>query len=184
MIDKKNWFWEVVFFNKKIYYQIFLASFFINVFAICSAFYVMTVYDKVIPNRGDKSVSGSPVTNQCATILAKIGTAISCGAINNCSSDPSSKSNAKILSIDSSVASSAMIHMIPGAISLSRCASGDKPNGTSVQTIEKKISGATVSPNRRYANSTSRLTYAEKLGVRANSVILRVNSVILRTTRC
>ena len=58
MIDKKNWFWEVVFFNKKIYYQIFLASFFINVFAICSAFYVMTVYDKVIPNSAISSLVG------------------------------------------------------------------------------------------------------------------------------
>ena len=58
MIDKKNWFWEVVFSNKKIYYQIFLASFFINVFAICSAFYVMTVYDKVIPNSAISSLVG------------------------------------------------------------------------------------------------------------------------------
>ena len=50
IIDKKNWFWKSVFDNKKIYNQIILASIFINMFAIASAFYIMTVYDKVVPN--------------------------------------------------------------------------------------------------------------------------------------
>ena len=48
-IDKKNWFWKSVFDNKKIYNQIILASVFINMFAIASAFYIMTVYDRVMP---------------------------------------------------------------------------------------------------------------------------------------
>ncbi len=52
------WFWEAVVYNKKIYYQIFLASFFINLFAISSAFYVMTVYDKVLPNSAFSSLIG------------------------------------------------------------------------------------------------------------------------------
>ena len=50
VIDKKNWFWKSVFDNKKIYNQIILASVFINLFAVTSAFYIMTVYDKVVPN--------------------------------------------------------------------------------------------------------------------------------------
>ncbi len=55
-INKDNWFWNTVFSNKKIYYQIFLASLFINFFALMSAFYIMTVYDKVIPNQAYSSL--------------------------------------------------------------------------------------------------------------------------------
>ena len=55
-IDKKNWFWKSVFDNKKIYNQIVLASVFINMFAIASAFYIMTVYDKVAPNSAYSSL--------------------------------------------------------------------------------------------------------------------------------
>ena len=56
IIDKKNWFWKSVFDNKKIYNQIILASIFINMFAIASAFYIMTVYDKVVPNSAYSSL--------------------------------------------------------------------------------------------------------------------------------
>ena len=55
-INKENWFWKSVFENKKIYYQIILASIFINLFAISSAFYIMTVYDKVVPNSAYSSL--------------------------------------------------------------------------------------------------------------------------------
>ncbi len=55
-INKEHWFWNTVFSNKKIYYQIFLASLFINFFALMSAFYIMTVYDKVIPNEAYSSL--------------------------------------------------------------------------------------------------------------------------------
>ena len=56
IIDKNNWFWKSVFDNKKIYNQIILASVFINMFAIASAFYIMTVYDKVVPNSAYSSL--------------------------------------------------------------------------------------------------------------------------------
>ena len=55
-INKENWFWKSVFDNKKIYNQIILASVFINFFAIASAFYIMTVYDKVVPNSAYSSL--------------------------------------------------------------------------------------------------------------------------------
>tara|TARA_B100001250_G_scaffold409648_1_gene434420 strand:+ start:2460 stop:4157 length:1698 start_codon:yes stop_codon:yes gene_type:complete len=55
-INKNNWFWKSVFDNKKIYYQILFASIFINFFAVASAFYIMTVYDKVVPNSAFSSL--------------------------------------------------------------------------------------------------------------------------------
>lgn len=56
MFKKDNWFWQAVLFNKRIYYQIFLATFFVNLFGLMSAFYIMTVYDKVVPNSAFSSL--------------------------------------------------------------------------------------------------------------------------------
>ena len=47
---KEHWFWNSIYNHRRIYYQVLVASFFINVFALGSAFYIMTVYDKVVPN--------------------------------------------------------------------------------------------------------------------------------------
>ena len=47
---KDHWFWSSVLDNKATYVQIFLASIFINVFGLGSAFYIMTVYDRGMPN--------------------------------------------------------------------------------------------------------------------------------------
>lgn len=46
----KHWFWGSVLENKGTYSQIALASVFINIFGLGSAFYIMTVYDRVMPN--------------------------------------------------------------------------------------------------------------------------------------
>ena len=46
----KHWFWGSVLSNKGTYTQIALASVFINIFGLGSAFYIMTVYDSVMPN--------------------------------------------------------------------------------------------------------------------------------------
>ena len=46
----KHWFWGVILQNKGIYTQVLLASIFINIFGFVSAFYIMTVYDRVLPN--------------------------------------------------------------------------------------------------------------------------------------
>jgi ATP-binding cassette subfamily C protein LapB len=46
----KNWFWSVIATTWKIYSEVLVASFFINVFAIGSSLFVMNVYDRVVPN--------------------------------------------------------------------------------------------------------------------------------------
>ena len=46
----KHWFWGVIIKNKSVYVQVILASIFINIFGFVSAFYIMTVYDRVLPN--------------------------------------------------------------------------------------------------------------------------------------
>lgn len=46
----KNWFWSVIATTWKIYSEVLVASFFINVFAIASSLFVMNVYDRVVPN--------------------------------------------------------------------------------------------------------------------------------------
>ncbi len=47
---KDHWFWGSIIANKGTYVQIALASIFINIFGLGSAFYIMTVYDRVMPN--------------------------------------------------------------------------------------------------------------------------------------
>ncbi len=46
----KSWFWGVVSTTWKLYSEILVASFFINIFAIASSLFVMNVYDRVVPN--------------------------------------------------------------------------------------------------------------------------------------
>lgn len=53
---KDHWFWGPVLKNKKLYIQVMAASAFINVFALFSAFYIMVVYDRVIPNNAIESL--------------------------------------------------------------------------------------------------------------------------------
>lgn len=47
---KEHWFFGTLLENKSIYLQVFFASIFINAFGFVSAFYIMTVYDRVLPN--------------------------------------------------------------------------------------------------------------------------------------
>jgi len=53
---KDHWFFGPVLKNKKLYIQVMTASVFINVFALFSAFYIMVVYDRVIPNNAIDSL--------------------------------------------------------------------------------------------------------------------------------
>lgn len=53
---KDHWFWGSVYSNKATYVQIALASVFINFFGLGSSFYIMTVYDRVMPNSAYSSL--------------------------------------------------------------------------------------------------------------------------------
>ncbi len=52
----EHWFFGPILRNKKLYLKVMLASIFINVFALVSAFYIMIVYDRVIPNNAIESL--------------------------------------------------------------------------------------------------------------------------------
>jgi ATP-binding cassette subfamily C protein LapB len=52
----EHWFFGPVLRHKNIYLQVILASVFINFFALASAFYIMTVYDRVIPNNATETL--------------------------------------------------------------------------------------------------------------------------------
>lgn len=45
-----SWFWGVILKNKWIYGQVGLSAIFINLFALASPFFIMIVYDRVVPN--------------------------------------------------------------------------------------------------------------------------------------
>lgn len=46
----KHWFWGTIFNSWRIYRDVLVASFLINVFGLASPFFVLIVYDRVIPN--------------------------------------------------------------------------------------------------------------------------------------
>lgn len=48
--SQKGWFWSTIFESWRIYRDVFIASFLINVFGLASPFFVLNVYDRVIPN--------------------------------------------------------------------------------------------------------------------------------------
>lgn len=45
----QSWFWGVIVLTWKIYAEVILASFFINIFGVASSLFVMNVYDRVVP---------------------------------------------------------------------------------------------------------------------------------------
>lgn len=49
-IDSKNWFWGTLFSSWKIYRDVLVASFLINVFALVTPIFIINVYDRIIPN--------------------------------------------------------------------------------------------------------------------------------------
>ncbi len=53
---RDHWFWGPVLASKKIYVQVICASVLINIFALASSLYIMTVYDRVVPNNAIHSL--------------------------------------------------------------------------------------------------------------------------------
>ena len=49
-VSTEDWFWGTLFKSWRIYRDVFVASFLINVFGLVSPFFVLIVYDRVIPN--------------------------------------------------------------------------------------------------------------------------------------
>lgn len=52
----EHWFWKYILKSRKVYYQVITASVLINIFALVSSLYIMTVYDRVIPNNATESL--------------------------------------------------------------------------------------------------------------------------------
>ena len=50
LASERGWFWGTLFEHWRVYRDVFVASFLINVFGLVSPFYVLNVYDRVIPN--------------------------------------------------------------------------------------------------------------------------------------
>lgn len=49
--NKRHWFWGTLFSSWRIYRDVILASFLINLFGLASPFFILNVYDRVIPNK-------------------------------------------------------------------------------------------------------------------------------------
>jgi ATP-binding cassette subfamily C protein LapB len=48
--EKKHWFWDTLKFSKKIYIDVIVASFLINLFVMATPIFTMNIYDRVVPN--------------------------------------------------------------------------------------------------------------------------------------
>jgi ATP-binding cassette subfamily C protein LapB len=52
----KHWFWGTILESWRIYRDVFLAAFLINIFGLVGIFYVLNVYDRVIPNNATETL--------------------------------------------------------------------------------------------------------------------------------
>jgi len=48
--EKHHWFWGTVKYSRAIYFDVIIASFLINLFALASPLFTMNIYDRVVPN--------------------------------------------------------------------------------------------------------------------------------------
>jgi len=56
IVRSGHWFWSVINANKRIYYDVLLAAFIINLFAVAMPLFVMNVYDRVVPNNAQETL--------------------------------------------------------------------------------------------------------------------------------
>ena len=56
MID--HWFWRYALENKGVYFQAGIATLMVNLFALVIGFFVMVVYDRIIPSNATTSLLG------------------------------------------------------------------------------------------------------------------------------
>lgn len=54
--QSKHWFWGTIMESWRVYRDVFLAAFLINVFGLVGIFYVLNVYDRVIPNNATETL--------------------------------------------------------------------------------------------------------------------------------
>src|SRR3984893_15229044 len=90
---------------------------------------------------GDTSTNATPVSSQCANVLAVTISVRLCPLNANCSSVPSSASVLNSPSSDNSDDSSAATQSTPGAMSRSCDNCKLNPKGNSVVTIKKNTKG-------------------------------------------
>ncbi|MEQ1488264.1 MAG: type I secretion system permease/ATPase [Methylotenera sp.] len=50
-VNNRHWFWGALLDNKKIYNDVMVAAFLVNIFALAMPVFTMNVYDRVVPNR-------------------------------------------------------------------------------------------------------------------------------------
>jgi ATP-binding cassette, subfamily C, bacterial LapB len=55
-VKSRHWFWSVVFQNWRLYRDSLLAALIINLFALATPIFSMTVYDRVVPNRAEETL--------------------------------------------------------------------------------------------------------------------------------
>ena len=67
--DRGHWFFGPVLSCKAVYLQVMWASVLINVFALASSVYIMTVYDRVVPNNAIESLWALTVMIACVIIF-------------------------------------------------------------------------------------------------------------------
>ena len=67
--DRDHWFFGPVLSCKAVYVQVMWASVLINVFALASSVYIMTVYDRVVPNNAIESLWALTAMIACVIIF-------------------------------------------------------------------------------------------------------------------
>ena len=67
--DRSHWFFGPVMSCKAVYLQVMWASVLINVFALASSVYIMTVYDRVVPNNAIESLWALTAMIACVIIF-------------------------------------------------------------------------------------------------------------------